>query len=243
MPENVINVNQELMIKFDEQVIELEEHKGESKALALKTKISRLHDLPYLLLKALEFRGDDRMFEIFLALIGYNKTNFEFREPISPEVALELTDRQLTDMQFYFIIYSEVEFTVHDVKNVVRCSKHLKSGDLEWICRFIQNTDSRISISKFLHQFSENRKLLKRKGKNDNQLLEALAMKLPTDCFKAIIKDELSSMNYKRLNQVSNMWVKGKIDDVRFFMILNDCVKKRDYENIIHEANKVRRLA
>ena len=218
----VIRPNQVLMDKLSEEKFNLARvdfHKAEAMDLWFASQIGQVKTPA--VIKAIEERSDERTFELLLALVGYNKTNFKFREPISEEKFLLLLNNEIDEDIFYLLVYSDIE--VKEI-NFLRDNVSLNFSILRKILAYANNTHR--SESEIARAYVNNRSFLdshRTRFRNNYKVFEkldelALAF-LPeiSEKYKALVSSKRPKMSLlARIQRLVNHYVRGDISRKAF---------------------------
>ena len=235
---HILTINSALNKKLNDEFLLLEKERGEDKAMELRMKIQNLHRIKSRkLILALKENEDERTFEVLLALIGYNKTDFSFREPLKEKVALSLLNADLSDEEFYFAVYSD-SFEPQDIKVLAKSSK-VNHEDLPKICNLAKNTG--VSITSLVKRLTNNRNWLSASGVR-NKNLDSLAMFVPSgDLFSGVARSRPKKIDARRIIALAMAWLKGELSSSDFSEILLDGCSKKDYSLVIAQMNECKR--
>lgn len=176
-PVKEISLHPELAAKFAEELKKLEEKKGVSKSLELSMRVQKLHDANEELVAIFEKFGDERTFEVFLALLGYDKTKFEMRdEPLDEKILLALLEPDLTEKDFYYLIYTPHIFSKEDLWNIIFSKELVDAEEYFGLIAMIAKSSSS-TITQVCDRTRLNRQVLKSLG-----LLESASVAMKHLC-------------------------------------------------------------
>ncbi len=238
MTRREIVVNPVLNEKLNAEFLVFNEEHSEDEALELRMRIQNLHQIKSRkLILALRENEDERTFEILLALMGYNKTNFSFREPLKEKVALSLLNADLSDEEFYFAVYSD-SFEPQDVEVLAKSSR-VNHKDLPKICNLAENAG--VSITSIVKRLTSNRNWLSTSGIR-NKNLDNLAMFVPSgDLFRRVARSRPKKTDVRRITALAMAWLKCELSSSDFSEILLASCKKKDYSSVIAQMNECKR--
>lgn len=221
VPAREILLNSELSQKFNEELKKLEEKKGVSRSLELSMRVQKLHDANEELVAIFEKFGDWRTFEIFLALLGYDKTKFEMREPLDEKILLALLEPELTEIDFYFLVYADFAYTKDDVWQVI-FGKGLVSAEEYFgaISALAKNT--RLTVAEIRKRTEMNRRIVNKFAfwpVRYRDICRIFPETLP-DKFEEFIKREFSDIEIRAMSRVCVSLAQGKIAEEDFLRLL-----------------------
>lgn len=233
-----ITLSKTLTKKLNMEFLVFSEKHSEDETLELRMKIQNLHLIKSRkLILALKENKDERTFEVLLALIGYNKTDFSFREPLKEKVALSLLNADLSNEEFYFAVYSD-SFEPQDIE-VLAKSNNVNHEDLPRICNLAKNTGA--SITSIVKRLTSNRNWLSMSGIM-NKNLDSLAMVVPSgDLFRRVARSHPKKTDTRRITVLAMAWLKCELSSSDFSEILLDGCKKKDYGLVIVQMNERKR--
>ena len=234
-----ITLSKTLIKKLNMEFLVFSEKHSEDETLELRMRIQNLHQIKSRkLILALRENEDERTFEILLALMGYNKTDFSFREPLKEKVALSLLNADLSNEEFYFAVYSD-SFEPQDVEVLAKSSR-VNHKDLPKVCNLAENAG--VSITSIVKRLTSNRNWLSTSGIR-NKNLDNLAMFVPSgDLFRRVARSRPKKTDARRITALAMAWLKCELSSSDFSEILLDGCKKKDYGSIIAQMNKRKRV-
>ena len=237
----IIHPNQVLMDLLDEEkfkLVEVSSDRAKELDLEFSTRIQQVKNP--LVIKAIEERSDERTFELFMALIGYDRTKYQFRKPISEEKFLFLLDESLEERVFYDLVHSRTEI---DEINFLRDNNMLHHEPLRKILAYAYSTNR--SEGEISQAYMYNRQILnehrEKFRKNDRifEKLDDLALAfLPSisDKYRDLVSSKKPKMSLlARIQRLVNHYVCGDISIEVFSEIF---ALRSNHQEIIPALNK-----
>lgn len=236
-------LNPSLASAFEQEMQKLEEFSRPGSVLSMnlrqfvgEVEIQDLELREYFETSRKSAENQDIQLDIFLRLIGYNKTNFSATSQISEKYAKLVSNENISLNTRYELLYLEGQIEACDIESLIEMSN---LGVPVMMVDYLSRSRG-VSISDLANNFRANSKMMTKKNLANKELVELAVFCPPrisvvtqTLAKLPCVKRDLAS----RMRRVIDSWLKREITDGQVRVICKEFDRK-DHSSITKMLNQ-----